>query len=473
MILADNTDVEENKMIGIGKTEIKKEELLYSNKDLRKLIIPLIIEQTLAIFVGMADTIMVAGVGEAAVSGVSLVDTINVLLINLYSALAGGGAVVAGHFLGQKRPDMASRVAWQIILFATSFALVITAGFIGFHDGVLRLIFGHIDQDVMAACKIYLIISALSFPALAIYNSCAAIFRTMNSAKTTMWISMLINAINVSGNALCIYGLKMGVAGAAVPTAVSRYVGAIVIFIMMFNAKRPINYCGQVKFKFDFTLLKRILFIAVPNGMENSMFQLGKILVLSLVSTMGTSAIAANAVGGTLAGWNYLFGISVNLALVSVASVCIGAGEIRQARYYTVKLLKLATLGTTLTSLILYFGMPVIVKLYNLGPEASEMAIQVVRLHNIMAVFFWATSFSIPNLLRAAGDVVWSMIIAIASMWIFRIGTAYIFTYVFELGLIGVWIAMIIDWIFRSICFVSRYRGHKWETAMERRKKEA
>lgn len=444
--------------------------MLYSNKDLRKLIVPLIIEQMLAIAVGMADTIMISAVGEAAVSGVSLVDTVNILLINVFSALATGGAVVAGHFLGQRHKEEASKVAWQIIMFATSLAIVITVIFIGFHDKLLRLMFGQIEPDVMQACKTYLIITAVSFSGLAIYNSCAAIFRAMNNAKITMWISLLMNAVNLVGNAICIFGLKWGVAGAAVPTTVSRYVGAIVIFVMMFNPNREINFCGQVRFRFNLDLIKRILFIAIPNGLENSMFQLGKILVLSVVSVMGTSAIAANAVGNTLACWNILLGSSVNLALVSVSAVCIGAGEIGQARYYTAKLMKLAAAGIAAISVILFVSMPLVVKLYNLGPEASRMAIEVVRFHNIMAIIFWVPSFTLPNTLRSAGDVIWTMLIAIFSMWIFRIGASYLFTYKLNLGLLGVWAAMVVDWVFRGICYTIRYRGNKWETAMHRQR---
>ena len=442
--------------------------MLYSNKDLKKLIVPLIVEQTLAIAVGMADTIMVSAAGEAAVSGVSLVDTVNILLINVFSALATGGAVVAGHFLGQKRKEEASKVAWQILMFATSLALIITVIFIAFHDGLLHLMFGQIENDVMQASKTYLIITAISFSGLAIYNSCAAIFRAMNYAKVTMWISLLINAVNLVGNTICIYGLKWGVAGAAIPTTVSRYVGAVVILIMMFNPKWDINLCGQVRLRFNFALLKRILYIAVPNGLENSMFQLGKIMVLSVVSTMGTSAIAANAVGNTLASWNILFGSALNLGLVSITAVCIGAGEISQARYYTRKLMKIATGLTAVMSTILFFSVPLLVKLYNLGPEASQMAIGIIRFHNVMAVLFWVPSFTVPNTLRSAGDVIWTMLIAIFSMWVFRIGAAYLFTYQFHFGLIGVWVAMIIDWIFRTICYAIRYKGHKWETALHR-----
>ena len=441
-------------------------------KGRKKLIIPLVIEQTLAIAVGMADTIMISVVGEAAVSGVSLVDTVNILLINVFSALATGGAVVAGHFLGQKHPEEASKAAWQIIMFATTLALAISIIFIGFHDKLLRLMFGKIEPEVMQSAKTYLIITALSFSGLAIYNSCAAIFRSMNNAKVTMWISLLINAINITGNAICIFGLKWGVAGAAIPTTVSRFVGAIVIFCMMFNPKREINFCGQVRFRFNGDLIKKILYIAIPNGMENSMFQLGKILVLSVVATMGTSAIAANAVSNTLASWNILAGGAINLALVSVSAVCVGAGEYKQARYYTKKLMKIAIGITAVISVLMFFGMPLLIKMYNLGPEAAKMAIEVVRFHNIMVILFWVPSFTLPNTLRSAGDVIWTMAVAILSMWVFRVGASYLFTYEFNLGLLGVWAAMVVDWIFRAICYTCRYRGHKWEMAMHRQREQ-
>ena len=437
--------------------------MLYSNRDLRKLIIPLLIEQVLAIAVGMADTIMVSAAGEAAVSGVSLVDTVNILLINVFSALATGGAVVAGHFLGKKKKADACRAAWQILLFSILLALAIAVVFIAAHDWLLRLMFGQIAPDVMQACKTYLIITAVSFVALAIYNSCAALFRAMNYAKVTMWVSVLMNVINVVGNAICIFGLHMGVAGVALPTTISRYVAAFLIFFLILNPERDINLHGQIRFHFEGNLIKKILYIAVPNGMENSMFQLGKILVISAVSTMGTAAIAANAVCNSLASWNILPGVAVNLSVVSVISVCVGAGEYGQARYYTRKLCLIAEIGTVAMSAVLYFAVPVIVGFYHLSPEGNAMAIEVARFHAAMAIFFWVPAFSIPNTLRAAGDVVWPMVVAILSMWLFRVVAAYVFTYVFHFGLLAIWVAMIIDWIFRGSCYLLRYRGHKWE----------
>ncbi len=441
--------------------------MLYSNKDLRKLIIPLIIEQILQIAVGMADVIMISVVGEAAVSGVSLVDTVNILVINIFAALATGGTVVVGHYLGEKRKDSACASAWQLILFSTVFSIGVTALFIGAHNWILTTVFGQIGPEVMKNAKTYLIITALSICPLALYNSCAALFRAMNLSKVTMWISLLINVIHLIGNAICIFGLHWGVAGAAVPTTISRTIGAIVIFVMLFNRKRDIHLCGQVTWKPNLHILKKLLYIGIPNGMENSMFQLGKILLLSLISTFGTSAIAANAVANTIAALNVLPGIAISYALLAVSAVCLGAGEVEQARYYTKKLLKISTLGIAAISVLIIVFAPQIVSIYNLGPETTKITLQLFYFHGIMSALIWSPSFVLPNTLRAAGDVVWSMVLAIISMWVFRIVAAYIISYLFDGGVLGVWIAMTIDWGFRSVCYTIRYKGHRWETRMK------
>lgn len=442
--------------------------MLYSNKDLRKLIIPLVLEQLLAILVGLADTVMIAGEGEAAMSGVSLVDTINILVINLFAALATGGAVVAGHFLGQKDSENASRSAWQLLLFSIWTAVIVTVLLIGFHAPLLKLIFGQVEPAVMESAQTYLVWTAISICPLAVYNACAALFRAMGDSKTTMWISILMNGLNVAGNALLIYGVKMGVAGAAISTSFSRLVAMVIIVVMMFQTKRVINFKGQVTWKLNGGLVKKILHIGIPNGLENSLFQLGKILLMSLVTTFGTYAIAANSICNALACFNALPGTAINYATLSVAAVCVGAGEYKQARYYTRKLVLIAMGCITVLSVVFIVFSPQLVSIYQASEETAELAVKVLRWHAIMAIFFWAPSFTVPNTLRAAGDVIWPMVIAIGSMWTFRIGTAYIFSYFFDLGLLGVWIAMTIDWAFRAICYMIRYRGTKWERIMKR-----
>ena len=437
--------------------------MLYTNRDLRKLILPLVMEQFLTLLVGMADTIMISGVGEAAVSGVSLVDTINVLVINVFVAFGTGGAVVAGHFLGQKDSEKACKAAWQTTLFSVLSALVVTTFFIAFHNGLLHLIFGNVEAAVMENAKEYLVITAVSIAPLALYNACAAMMRAMNDSKTTMWISILMNIINICGNAIFIYGANMGAFGAGLATTISRIVAAVIIFCLMFRKNRDIHFVGHVTWCFDGEYIKKILYIGVPNSLENSMFQLGKILTVSMVSAYGTYSIAANAVCNTLAGFNVLPGLAINNALLAVAAVCIGAGEYEQARYYTKKLMKIATVFLACMTLLIVLGGEWIVGFYNLSPQASELAVKVFTYHGIMAVFFWLPSFSLPNTLRAAQDVVWSMAIGIFSMWVFRLLFSWLLGTYFGMGLMGVWIAMTVDWIFRSICYSIRFKGHKWE----------
>ncbi len=444
----------------------EKSGMLYTGEDLKKLIIPLILEQLLTLLVGMADTVMIAGVGEAAVSGVSLVDTVNILIINIFVAFGTGGAVVAGHFLGQKEERTACRTAWQTALFAVAAATLITVIFLVFHQKLMNLMFGSVEEAVMKNARDYLVITALSFVPLALYNSCAAMLRAMNDSKTTMWISMIMNVINICGNALLIYGVRMGAAGAALSTTFSRLVAAGIIFAFMFRKDRPITYRGQITWRFDLGLIRRILYIGIPNSLENSMFQLGKILTMSMVSTYGTYSIAANAVSNTVAGFNVLPGSAINNALLAVVSVCVGAGALDQARYYTKRLMRTATVFVAGMTVLILLSAGWIVRFYNLSPEASLLAVKVLSYHGIMAVLFWIPSFSLPCTLRAAGDVVWAMIIAVFSMWVFRLLLSYLLGTYLGFGLMGVWIAMTVDWMFRALCYTLRFRGHKWENKM-------
>ncbi len=441
--------------------------MLFSNKDLKKLIIPLVIEQILVITVGMADTVMVAGIGETAVSGVSLVDTINVLIINILSALATGGAVTAGHFLGQKDPENAGRSAWQLILFSGLLAIGITILFIGVHDLILKKVFGSITPEVMQNAKTYLLITALSFFPLAVYNAGGALFRAMGNSKVTMWVSTIMNVVNITGNAIMIYGMKMGVAGAAIPTTVSRIVAAVIIFVMLFDRKKEIHLNGHVTWKLQKNMIRKILYVGIPNGLENSLFQLGKILLLSLISTIGTAAIAANAVANTITLFNILPGIAIGYAQLSTVAICVGAGDAGQARYYTIKLMKITYAGMAVLSVLIFFSVGFLLRIYGLSHETEQLAIEVIRYHAVMVLVSWVPSFSTPNSFRAAGDVMLPMVIAIISMWVFRIAAAYILTGYCGLGLMGVWIAMTIDWTFRAVCYTIRYKKGSWLHKME------
>lgn len=450
-------------MIRLKKTKTDTSGYLFSNNDLRKLIIPLIIEQILAITVGMVDSMMVATVGEAAVSAVSLVDTVMVLLLNLFAALATGGAVICGQFIGKRHPELACQAANQLILFTGALSVLIMSLTYLFRSFILNSVFGDIAPDVMANCNIYLLITAASIPFIAVYNGGAAIFRSMGDSKTAMYMSLIMNGINLVGNAVLIYGLKMGIAGAAIPTLVSRMVAAVVILKKLTDQQNMIHLIFPFRFKFDFPLLKRLLAIGIPNGLENSMFQLGKILVLSIASSFGTASIAANAVSNNIGMFQILPGAAIGFAVLTVVSQCIGAGDFQQARYYTRKLLFLTYAAKLFINVIVLLALPFLIRLYNLSPEAAGYVHDIIWYHGFCVILIWPLSFTLPNTLRAAADVKFPMILSISSMWIFRIALSWLLGVQFHMGILGIWVAMTIDWLFRSICFVIRYHGTKWQ----------
>lgn len=439
------------------------ETLRFTNNDLKKLIIPLIVEQFLQIFVGLADSMMVASVGEAAVSGVSLVDTVFILIINIFMALATGGAVVSGQFIGRKDESSACKAAWQLILFttATSVAVMVLGYFC--HGLILHHVFGKIDADVMYNCKRYMLIVFASIPFIALYNAGAAIFRAMGNTKISMQMSLVMNGINLCGNALLIYGFHFGVEGAAIPTLLSRVVACCIIIGLLFNQKRLLHIPRPITFRIHKKLLKKILYIGIPNSLENSMFQLGKILVLSLVSGLGTASIAANAVSNYVAMFAILPGMAMGFATLTVVSQCVGANDYDQVRYYTKKLVKICYITLIIFCSIVILALPLILKIYGLSAESSGYARQILIYHSICAVIIWPLSFTLPNTLRASNDVKFTMITAIISMWVFRVGFSYLLADHFHMGVFGIWVAMTIDWLFRSLCFAIRYRGSRWK----------
>ena len=445
------------------KQKIDRSHYLFDNKALTALIIPLIVEQLLAVLVGMADSIMVANVGEAAVPGVSLVDNIMVLLINIFAALATGGAVVAGQYLGQKREKDACIAAKQLIWFIFLCSVGITAIVYLGRNFILHSVFGAIDADVMSSANTYLMIVTASIPFIALYNGGAAIFRAMGNSKVSMQVSIVMNVINVAGNAILIYGFHRGTEGVAIPTLVSRMVAAILILGLLCNQTRVLHLEKTLRYHLDGSMVKRILNIGVPNGLENSMFQLGKILVLSLVSTFGTSAIAANAVSNAVALFQILPGMAISLAVTTVISRCVGAGDYEQAKYYTRKLLKITYCCMAVTVALIFAVLPLIMKVYNLSAGTSAESEKILLFHGCSAILVWPIAFNLPAVFRASGDVRYSMITSIVSMWIFRIAFSYILGKYMGIGVFGVWIAMIIDWCFRAILFVYRYFSGKWQ----------
>lgn len=436
---------------------------MFTNKQLYKLIVPLIIEQILAVTVGMVDIIMVARAGEVAVSGVSLVDTLNVLLITIFSSLATGGAVVAAQYLGHKEYDNACKSARQLMLISTVIALFIMIISLVGNFFILKLIYGDIDAEVMKNARIYFYVTSFSFPFLAIYNSCAALFRVMGNSKISMIASIIMNVINMIGSATLVSGFHMGVMGVAIPALTARFSAAMIMLFLIHNKNNPIHINNIFRLGFDLPMIRRILSIGVPNGLENSIFQIGKILVQGLTASFGTVAITANAVANNIAGMEIIPGSAIGLAMITVVGQCVGAGDYQQAKKYTVKLMKL----TYIIIIILNIGVILlrnpILGIYNLSGRTTALALQLIIYHSICCSIIWPSSFALPNAIRAANDVKFTMIISIISMWVWRIGFSYILAKTFGLGVLGVWIAMTIDWLFRAICFIIRFVSGKWK----------
>ena len=429
---------------------------MFTRKDLTKLLLPLIVEQLLAVLVGMADVVMVAAVGETAVSGVSLVDSISILIIQMLAALATGGSVVCAQYIGKKQPENACEAAGQLILVTTLVSVVIAAIALIGNRHVLALIFGKVEDSVMRNAQIYFWLSALSYPFLAVYNSCAALYRAMGNSKVSMYASLAMNAINIAGNAICVFGLHMGVEGVGIPTLVSRAFAAVLMLFLIQRPQNVIRIRNLQELRFNGRMIKDILKVGVPNGMENTMFQFGKLFLQSLVSSLGTVAIASYAVAGNLVTFEYLVGNAIGLGIITIVGQCVGAGEWEQAKQYTKKLVLVnyAALVVVCTFMILFRNQ--VVGIYNLSPEATKTSAEMLFAHSL-AMVVWPLAFTIPYSLRASFDAPFTMYVSVASMWIFRIASAYFFVKVLNLGVMGVWYGMYIDWVFRGLLFVNRF----------------
>jgi putative MATE family efflux protein len=432
--------------------------MLFSKKDLIKLLGPLIVEQILTVLVGMVDVVMVAAVGEAAVSGVALVDSISILIIQLLAALATGGAVVCSQYIGRQNLVAACHGAGQLITITSACSLLFagTALLGGRH--LLELIFGHAEEAVMNNATIYFRITAFSYLFLALYNSGAALLRSMGNSRASMMTSLVMNGLNVVGNAICIYGLHMGVEGVAIPTLLSRIVAAILMLILVTRPGNLIHVSHFQDLRPDKELMKNILRVGIPSGLENGMFQFGKLALQSLVSTLGTAAIASFAVASNLVTFHYLPGNALGLGLITIVGQCVGAGEYEQAKQYTRKLI-LANYGflAVICSVMAFFSWQ-IVEIYHLSSEASSLARQMILMHSC-GMLVWPLAFTLPNTLRAGLDARFTMTISIFSMWVFRIGFAYLFVKIWKVGVMGIWWGMFIDWIFRAIVFSSRFHS--------------
>lgn len=435
---------------------------LFSNGDLAKLFLPLILEQFLETMVGLADSVMVASVGEAAVSGVSLVDMIMALMISIFAALATGGTVVIGQYLGSGRTEKGREAASQLIWFTGGIGIAVMTLLYAFKGVILNVLFGSITKEVYSHANIYLLIVAASIPFLALYSGGAAIFRTTGNSRLPMKIMLWMNLLNVAGNALLVFGFGMGTAGIAIPTLVSRAGAAVLVLFFVYRGKNVLSLNKAPRYRFDKGLVKQIMGIGVPYGLENGMFYFGRLLILSLVSTFGTAAIAANSVGGTICSIQVLPGMAIGLGISVVISRCVGAGDYEQARYYTKKIFAIIYVTQLITAVVVLALFPSILRIYQLSAEASDWAVKIVWSHALVMVFIWPLGNSFPAVFRAAGDAKFSMVVSMITMTGGRIVLAYVLVYFFHMDLLAVWMAVYCDWLVKGVMFIWRYVSGRW-----------
>ncbi len=436
---------------------------MFSNKDLRDMIVPLFLEQLLVMLVGIIDTIVISYVSEAAVSGVSLVNSFNTIFIYLFTALASGGAVVISQYIGRKDYDNSIDSSSQLLMFSTIFSIGLMIVVLILNKWLLRLLFGQVEDAVMEACITYLRISAYSYPALAIYNAGAAMYRSMGKTSTTMYISIASNIINVVGNCIGVFVLHAGVAGVAYPSLIARAFSAVIITVLCFNRKLDAHYEKKYIFKWNGPQLKRILNIAIPNGLENGIFQLVKVALSSVVALFGTYQIAANGVAQSIWSLAALVGSAMGPVYITVIGQCMGAGDEEQADYYFKKLMRW-TLAISITwNALVFISMPLIMSFYSLADETVNLVIILVAIHNIFNSIAFPFSGPLSNGLRATGDVKFTMVVSIASTVGGRLVLSLILGIYFNMGVIGIAIAMCMDWTIRGIIFYCRYRSKKWQ----------
>ena len=443
---------------------MEQQQHMFTNRMIRNLLIPVVLEQLLNSIMGTADTMMVSNVGSAAISAVSLVDSINVLVIQAFSALAAGGAIVCAQYIGQRNKEKANESARQVLFIITAISVAVSLICLVFQKPLLRLIFGSVEPAVMRASEIYFFYTALSFPFIAAYDSAASIFRAQDNTKGPMIISMISNVMNIAGNAVMIWGFHMGVAGAALSTLISRIFCAVVVIIQLRKEKEGQEIVVRDYFEIrpDWSMIRRILGLGIPSGIENSMFQLGKLAIQSTVSTLGTTAIAAQAMTNILENLNGIAAIGVGVGLMTIVGQCLGAGRQDEAVYYIKKLCVIAEVIIIISCLGVFALTKPITILGGMEKESADMCFHMMMWITIVKPLVWIMAFIPGYGLRAAGDVKFSMITSCCTMWVCRFCLCVFLIRRLGFGPMGVWIGMFADWTVRSIIFTWRFHSRKW-----------
>lgn len=436
--------------------------LMFDNKKLAKLLIPLALDQLLNSFMGTVDTLCVSNLGSAAISAVSLVDSINILIVQAFFALASGGTVVCSHYLGCKEKKQAQEAARQLVFITFMLSLAITVLFVIFNGPLLHLIFGKVEQDVMSSARKYFFFTTLSYPFIALYDDGSCILRAQENSRLPMQISIISNIMNVIMNLVFVWIFHWGVAGTAISTLISRIFSMAVVMIKLRNPSFDISLRHYFSIRPDWSKIKKILYIGVPSGIENSMFQFGKLAIQSTVSLMGTAAIAAQGMTNIIENLNGILAIGIGIGLMTVVGETLGAGHKEEAVYYIKKLCIIAEVTLVLSCIFMYAITRPITIFGGMEPESAKLCIFMVTCITIVKPLIWDMAFIPAYGLRAAGDVKFSMTVSVLTMWFCRVTLATVLARVFHMGPMAVWIGMFTDWGIRNIIFTIRFHNRKW-----------
>lgn len=452
---------------------------LFDNRSLKKMILPLLFDQLLMSLVGITNVLMISSVGEAAVSAVSLVETINMLITTIFTGLATGGAIICAQYVGQKKLHLAARSATQLLTVIVSLSLLFLLIFWIFKKALLHLLFGSVDAEVMENAFSYFSITMLSYPFLALYTCCGAIFRSRANTRLPMYVSLLMNGINITGNYFLLFVFHFQIEGVAYPTVVARMIASLLLFYLTLSRKHrpfpsipPLYETRNVllqcmgKLKPDLAIIRRILSVGIPAGLELSIFQIGKILVLGLIASIGTTAITSNAIANTVNTFQALPQDAIGLALITIVGQCIGAGEKAQAVANTKKLIKTTYIAMWSLNVIVLLFIPLITRMFNLSPETTEITSRLIQFNCLFAFTAWPLSFALPNALRGASDVTFTLSVSMFSMWVFRVALSYLCIRFFNASIYLLYCCFAVDWIFRALMFTLRFKSKKWLTRL-------
>jgi len=437
---------------------------MFDRRDILRLSIPIMIDQISALLMGIIDSAMVSSCGESAVSGVSIVDLLNYIIIVIFNAIASGGSVVIAQYIGKSEKENAAKASMHTLIMGVVIAVVCTLPCIFMTERMITLVYGTVDGEILKNAVSYFFFLALSNPCFAIYLSCSAVFRANGNTKPIMFVSVFINILNCIGNAILIFGFGLGAAGAAISTSFCRLIGALLILFLLFKQSNIISIHGKELFKIDFGMIKRITNVAVPTGVETLLFQLGGLTARRFLVAIPNSVVelAANAVANSLFNVTNIVGLTLSTAIMPVVGQCIGAGRNAEAKKHTLDFVIVSSLLNAIVSVFIFVLLDYIISIYGIGTEATAIAKRMLSLNCLFVPLMWGAAAIFPSAFRAAGDNKFVMIVSMTLMWSIRVGLAYVFVAVFNFGAIGVWYAMYIEWVFKVLIYSLRYKSGRW-----------